>query len=47
MSVIEERYIVVVGGCDDVFGRAEMLKTIEILDCKPQGYVAQTYSREA
>ena len=22
-----------VGGCDDVFGRAEMLPTIEILDC--------------
>jgi len=27
-----ERYLAAVGGCDDVFGRAEMLPTVEIFD---------------
>lgn len=27
-----ERYLAVVGGCDDVFGRAELLSSIELLD---------------
>jgi len=30
--VLDERYLAVVGGCDDVFGRAELLSSIELLD---------------
>lgn len=29
---INDRWLAAVGGCDDVFGRAEMLPTVEILD---------------
>ncbi|CAD7951028.1 unnamed protein product [Amoebophrya sp. A120] len=32
VTCVSGRYIIVVGGCDDVFGRAEMLTTMEILD---------------
>lgn len=29
-----DRYMAVVGGCDDVFGRAELLPTVELFDCQ-------------
>ncbi|CAD7922183.1 unnamed protein product [Amoebophrya sp. A25] len=32
VTSVADRYVLIVGGCDDVFGRAEMLASIEILD---------------
>ena len=37
VTAISERFLCVVGGCDDVFGRAEMLASIEILDTWDDG----------
>lgn len=37
VTAISERFLCVVGGCDDVFGRAEMLASIEILDTWDEG----------
>eukprot|EP00397_Hematodinium_sp_SG-2012_P005875 GEMP01005899.1.p1 GENE.GEMP01005899.1~~GEMP01005899.1.p1 ORF type:complete len:448 (+),score=75.07 GEMP01005899.1:163-1506(+) len=34
LVAVANRYIVAVGGCDDVFGRAEMLNTCEVFDAE-------------
>jgi hypothetical protein len=34
-----DRYLAAVGGCDDVFGRAEMLPTVELFDTSTQRWV--------
>jgi len=31
-----DRYLAAVGGCDDVFGRAELLPTVELFDCQSE-----------
>mmetsp|Transcript_72011 Transcript_72011/g.154114 ORF Transcript_72011/g.154114 Transcript_72011/m.154114 type:complete len:416 (+) Transcript_72011:48-1295(+) len=33
---LSEQYLAAVGGCDDVFGRAEMLPTVELFDTQTQ-----------
>eukprot|EP00392_Amoebophrya_sp_AT5.2_P003357 g3362.t1 len=37
VTAVRDRYAIIVGGCDDVFGRAEMLSTMEILDTQNHG----------
>eukprot|EP00927_Polykrikos_kofoidii_P087095 TRINITY_DN9953_c0_g4_i1.p1 TRINITY_DN9953_c0_g4~~TRINITY_DN9953_c0_g4_i1.p1 ORF type:complete len:500 (-),score=80.12 TRINITY_DN9953_c0_g4_i1:126-1625(-) len=32
LVVVDDRHLVAVGGCDDVFGRADMLATVELLE---------------
>lgn len=36
VTTLEDRFIVMVGGCDDVFGRADMLTNIEIIDTQEE-----------